>query len=381
MNLPFERIITRRSFLKKCGILTLGSTLIPRLVKCAEAPRPTAGFIKPHRARFFEKLNSDKVRCLLCPHQCVVAKGERGFCRVRENRGGEYYTLVHSNPCAVHIDPIEKKPLFHFHPGTGAFSIATAGCNFTCKNCQNWDISQAKPDDTINYDMAPEKIVDLAIAYNTKTIAYTYTEPTVFFEYMLETAKNAHRRGVLNVYHSNGYINQEPLSELIPYLDGANVDLKAHSNEFYKEITSGTLYPVLETLKTLKQNGVWLEITNLVIPTKNDSERAVQDLCVYIESELGADTPIHFSRFYPQYKLHNLPPTPIETLQRAAAIARACGIHYVYIGNVPGIPEENTYCPNCHKLLIERQGYSVDLVNLKDGTCLFCGTAIAGRWK
>ncbi len=381
MNLPFERIITRRSFLKKCGILALGTTLLPKLIKCAETPSPTTGFIKPHKARFFEKLSGNKVRCLLCPHQCVVSKDERGFCRVRENRDGEYYTLVHSNPCAVHIDPIEKKPLFHFHPGTGAFSIATAGCNFTCKNCQNWDISQAKPDDTINYDMAPEKIVDLAIAYNTKTIAYTYTEPTVFFEYMLETAKNAHERGVLNVYHSNGYINQEPLAELIPYLDGANVDLKAHSNEFYKEITSGTLYPVLETLKTLKQNGVWLEITNLVIPTKNDSERAVQDLCVWIESELGADTPLHFSRFYPQYKLHNLPPTPIETLQRAAAIARACGIHYVYIGNVPGIPEENTYCPNCHKLLIERQGYSVDHVNLKDGTCLFCGTAIAGRWK
>lgn len=381
MNLPFERIITRRSFLKKCGILALGTTLLPKLIKCAETPSPTTGFIKPHKARFFEKLSGNKVRCLLCPHQCVVSKDERGFCRVRENRDGEYYTLVHSNPCAVHIDPIEKKPLFHFHPGTGAFSIATAGCNFTCKNCQNWDISQAKPDDTINYDMAPEKIVDLAIAYNTKTIAYTYTEPTVFFEYMLETAKNAHERGVLNVYHSNGYINQEPLAELIPYLDGANVDLKAHSNEFYKEITSGTLYPVLETLKTLKQNGVWLEITNLVIPTKNDSERAIQDLCVWVESELGADTPLHFSRFYPQYKLHNLPPTPIETLQRAAAIARACGIHYVYIGNVPGIPEENTYCPNCHKLLIERQGYSVDYVNLKDGACMFCGTAIAGRWK
>lgn len=381
MNLPFERIITRRNFLKKCGILTLGSTLIPKLVKCAETPSPTAGFIKPHKARFFEKLAHDKVRCLLCPHQCVVPKGQRGFCRVRENRDGEYYTLVHSNPCAVHIDPIEKKPLFHFLPGTGAFSIATAGCNFTCKNCQNWDISQAKPDDTINYDMSPEKIVDLAITYNTKTIAYTYTEPTVFFEYMLETSKNAHTRGVLNVYHSNGYINQEPLAELIPYLDGANIDLKAHSNEFYKDITSGTLYPVLETLKTLKQNGVWLEITNLVIPTKNDSERVIQDLCVWIESELGADTPIHFSRFYPQYKLRNLPPTPIETLKRAATIARTCGIHYVYIGNVPGIPEENTYCPNCRKLLIERRGYSVDLVNVKGGMCLFCGTAIAGRWE
>jgi len=381
MNLPFERIITRRNFLKKCGILTLGSTLIPKLAKCAETPNPTAGFIKPHKARFFEKLSGNKVRCLLCPHQCVVSKRQRGFCRVRENRDGEYYTLVHSNPCAVHIDPIEKKPLFHFLPGTGAFSIATAGCNFTCKNCQNWDISQAKPDDTINYNMSPEKIVDLAIEYNTKTIAYTYTEPTVFFEYMLETSKNAHTRGILNVYHSNGYINQEPLAELIPYLDGANVDLKAHSNEFYKEITSGTLYPVLETLKALKQNGVWLEITNLVIPTKNDSERAIQDLCVWVESELGADTPIHFSRFYPQYKLHNLPPTSIETLQRAAAIARTCGIHYVYIGNVPGIPEENTYCPNCHKLLIERRGYSVDLVNVKDGMCLFCGTTIAGRWK
>lgn len=381
MNLPFERIVTRRSFLKKCGILALGSTLIPKLVTCAQTPDPTVGFMKPHKALFFEKLAHKKVRCLLCPRQCVVPKGQRGFCRVRENRNGEYYTLVHSNPCAIHIDPIEKKPLFHFLPGTGAFSLATAGCNFTCKNCQNWDISQAKPDDTTNYDLSPEKTVDYAIAYNTKTIAYTYTEPTVFFEYMLETAKNARQRGVLNIYHSNGYINQEPLAELVPYLDGANVDLKAHSNDFYKEITSGTLYPVLETLSTLKKNGVWLEITNLVIPTKNDSERLIQDLCVWVESELGADTPIHFSRFYPQYKLTNLPPTSVETLKKAATIARNCGLLYVFIGNVPGVPEENTYCPSCSKLVIERRGYSVETANLKDGRCRFCNTEIAGRWK
>ncbi|MCK4252313.1 AmmeMemoRadiSam system radical SAM enzyme [candidate division WOR-3 bacterium] len=380
MNLFFEKVVSRRSFLKKCGLVTLGGAILSKLVKFGNAQEAKIGFIKPQKALYYEKLQKKKIKCLLCPRKCIITKGNRGFCRVRENRDGEYYTLVHSNPCAVHIDPIEKKPLFHFFPGTTALSLATAGCNFTCKNCQNWDISQANPDQTINFEISPERMVNLALEYNAPTIAYTYTEPTVFFEYMLETAKAAKEKNILNMYHSNGFINQKPLLELIPYLDGADIDLKGYSNKFYQDITGGTLYPVLETLKTLKKQGVWLEITNLLIPTKNDSIGMIKDLCQWIKDELGNDTPIHFSRFYPQYKLQNLPPTPIETLKKASEIAHNVGLHYVYIGNVPGIPEENTYCPNCGKIIVGRKGYNITVINLKKNRCKFCKTEIAGRW-
>ena len=380
MNLFFEKVVSRRSFLKKCGLVTLGGTILSKLVKFGNAQEAKIGLIKPQKALYYEKLQKKKIKCLLCPRKCIITKGNRGFCRVRENRDGEYYTLVHSNPCAVHIDPIEKKPLFHFFPGTTALSLATAGCNFTCKNCQNWDISQANPDQTINFEISPERMVNLALEYNAPTIAYTYTEPTVFFEYMLETAKAAKEKNILNMYHSNGFINQKPLLELIPYLDGADIDLKGYSNKFYQDITGGTLYPVLETLKTLKKQGVWLEITNLLIPTKNDSIGMIKDLCQWIKDELGNDTPIHFSRFYPQYKLQNLPPTPIETLKKASEIAHNVGLHYVYIGNVPGIPEENTYCPNCGKIIVGRKGYNITVINLKKNRCKFCKTEIAGRW-
>ena len=380
MNLFFEKVVSRRSFLKKCGLVTLGGAILPKLVKFGNAQEAKIGFIKPQKALYYEKLQKKKIKCLLCPRKCIITKGNRGFCRVRENRDGEYYTLVHSNPCAVHIDPIEKKPLFHFLPGTTALSLATAGCNFTCKNCQNWDISQANPEHTINFEISPERMVNLALEYNALTIAYTYTEPTVFFEYMLDTAKAAKKKGILNMYHSNGFINQKPLLELTPYLDGANIDLKGYSNKFYQDITGGTLYPVLETLKTLKKQGVWLEITNLLIPFRNDSTSMIKNLCQWVKDELGNDTPIHFSRFSPQYKLQNLPPTPIETLKKASEIAHNTGLHYVYIGNVPGIPEENTYCPNCGKIIVGRKGYNITVINLKKNRCKFCKTEIAGRW-
>ncbi len=381
MDFFFERVISRRNFLKKCCLAALGGALLPRLVKFGEAQDAKFGFIKRKEALYYEKLPQGKIKCLLCPRGCIVSEGDRGFCRVRENSHGEYYTLAHSNPCAVHNDPIEKKPLFHFLPKTTALSIATAGCNFTCKNCQNWSISQANPEQTVNYDVSPDLLVDLALEYKIPTIAYTYTEPTIFFEYMLESAKIARKKGVLNMYHSNGYINREPLLALIPYLDGANIDLKGFSNEFYLDVTGGTLNPVLETLKTLKKEDVWLEITNLVIPTKNDSEPKIKELCQWIKDELGMDTPVHFSRFYPQYKLQNLPSTPIKTLQKAAEIAHNVGLHYIYIGNVPGMPEENTYCPACGKVIIERRGYSIGAINLQNGTCKFCKNKIPGRWK
>ncbi|KPJ73807.1 hypothetical protein AMJ52_03120 [candidate division TA06 bacterium DG_78] len=381
MNLIFEQTLSRRDFLKRCSMLALSGLILPKLTRFAEAQEAQYGFIKAQKALYYEKLTNKKVRCLLCPRVCIVTKGKRGFCRVRENRDGEYYTLVHSNPCAVHIDPIEKKPLFHFVPGTTALSIATAGCNFTCKNCQNWDISQARPDETINYHVSPQKLVDLALQHKTPTIAYTYTEPTIFYEYMLETAKIARNKGVLNIYHSNGYINRDPLSGLIPYLDGANIDLKGYSNDFYKDITGGTLSPVLETLKMLKEKGVWFEITNLVIPTKNDTDDMFEQLFSWVKQQLGKETPVHLSRFYPQYKLQNIPPTPVETLKRAAHIAHNVGLEYVYIGNVPGIAEESTYCPQCGMVIIERRGYDIKTINIQNGKCTFCKKNIPGRWS
>lgn len=380
MNLFFEQLISRRNFLKKCGLIAASTAFAPKLLRFAEAQNAKLGFVDAQPAAYYETLADKRIKCTLCPRTCIVDNGKRGFCRVRENRNGIYYTLVHSNPCALHIDPIEKKPLYHFLPGTTALSLATAGCNFTCKNCQNWDISQSKPDDTYNFPVTPQDIVALAVQYNTPTIAYTYTEPTVFFEYMRDTAKHAHAKGIKNIYHSNGYINPQPLEDIIDYLDGANVDLKAYSNDFYKDITGGTLFPVLTTLQTLKQAGVWLEITNLVIPTKNDSEALIRALCNWICDALGDDVPVHFSRFYPHYRLQNIHPTPVDTLQKASEIASIAGLKYIYIGNVPNVREEHTYCPACKKQVIERHGYSINAHGLNKGTCTFCSTHLSGVW-
>lgn len=346
----------------------------------AQVVEPRRGYIAARTALHYEKLPGKKVRCGLCPHGCVVKSGARGRCRVRVNRGGEYYTLVHSNPCAVHIDPIEKKPLFHFHPGTTALSLATAGCNFTCKNCQNHDISQAKPEDTLNYHLEPQDVVGLAERYHTPTIAYTYTEPSVFFEYMLDIARLARAQGIWSIYHSNGYLNREPLSELAPLLDGANIDLKGYDRAFYRDIAGGELQPVLDTLVALKKAGVWLEITNLVIPTKNDNADKIRQLCGWIVDHLGADIPVHFSRFYPMYRLTELYPTPTQTLQAAVEIARDMGLRYPYIGNIPGIAEESTQCPGCGKTVIKRIGYDVLEFHVTNGKCAYCRTPIAGRW-
>jgi pyruvate formate lyase activating enzyme len=287
---------------------------------------------------------------------------------------------VYGNPCAVHVDPVEKKPFYHLLPASTSFSIATAGCNFRCKFCQNWEISQVTPEDTYNYELPPERVVDLAKRAGSRSIAYTYVEPTIFYEYMLDTAKLARKEGILNVCHSNGFINPGPLKELCKFLDAANIDLKGFKEDFYGSMTQGQLAPVLRTLKTLKTEGVHVEITNLVIPTQNDDPDIVGKMCSWIKSELGPDTPVHFSRFYPLYKLRNLPPTPVTTLERNRKIALEAGLEYAYIGNVPGHEAERTYCPQCKKLLIFRQGYSIGEVNLNKGKCRFCGKAISGIW-
>ncbi len=332
-------------------------------------------------AMYWKNLSDTTVQCGLCPNRCIISNGKRGFCGVRVNIDGKLYTTVYGKPVAVHVDPIEKKPLSHFLPGTTAFSIATAGCNLGCLFCQNWQISQAKPEDAAHYDLDPEKIVDLTVRSGSPTIAYTYTEPTVFYEYMLQCAKLAKKRGLRNIFHSSGYINPEPLSEILKYTDACNIDLKGFSEKYYQDMCFGHLDPVLNTLKTIKKAGVWLEITNLVIPGKNDDPKMIKEMCEWIRTNLGPDVPLYFSAFYPQYKLQGVPPTPLKTLEMAARIGRESGLNYVYIGNVYGNAGANTYCPKCRKMIIEREGFAIKQMNIVDGKCKYCGYRIAGVWK
>ncbi|MGD0884158.1 MAG: AmmeMemoRadiSam system radical SAM enzyme [Thermodesulfovibrionales bacterium] len=321
-----------------------------------------------------------KVQCELCPTECVLEDFQIGGCSVRINKGGVLYSLVYGKPCAVVIDPIEKKPFFHVLPATTAFSIATAGCVLGCKFCQNWQISQAKPEETDNHDLMPDEVVRQALFYDCRTITYTYTEPTVFYEYMYDTARIARRYNVKNTMHTCGYIKEKPLRELSKYMDAADVDLKAFTEDFYSRICGGRLKPVLDTLAVLKGEGVWLEITNLIIPTLNDDMKKIREMCQWIVKNLGPDVPLHLSRFFPNYKLKDLPPTPLETIRDARIAAMDAGLKYVYMGNIRS-DAENTYCPKCRNLLIERIGFFVKQINIAGGRCKFCGTAIAGIWS
>jgi pyruvate formate lyase activating enzyme len=374
--------MTKREFLRFCGmnLCMFSAASLFGLPKISLAQSAKKGLIKTKLSPYFTSLDGGEIQCELCPHRCRVPRGKRGFCRVRENRDGKYYSLVYGNPCAIHLDPIEKKPFFHVLPGTDSFSLATAGCNFQCKFCQNWEISQAFPEDVYSYDVPPEIVVKKAKEMGAHSVAYTYVEPTIFTEYMLDTGHLVKKAGLLNVTHSNGFINPAPLRNLCKVLDAANIDLKGFTETFYHELCSGELTPVLETLKTLKQEKVHVEITNLMIPTQNDEMSVVRDMCLWVKKELGADTPIHFSRFYPLYKLKNLPPTPVSTLEKARAVALSTGLEYVYIGNIPGHEGENTFCPKCKKMIIQRTGYMVGEVHLKGGKCGYCGKPIPGIW-
>ena len=371
--------LTRREFIKS----TLGGAAALTLGGGISLGRPSAAQDRHvRRAKYFNSLDDNLVQCILCPNKCSMFPGFRGKCGVRENRDGVLYTLVFGRPCSVHIDPIEKKPLFHFLPGTSAFSIATAGCNMRCLFCQNWQISQRLPEETSNVDLPPEDVVKYAVSRKCSSIAYTYTEPTVFYEYMLETAKIARRHGIKNVLKTCGKVNIEPLKELLQYADAANVDLKGFDEKFYREICFSHLQPVLDVIKFYHRTGTWLEITNLVIPTLNDSDNFIRKLCGFVRDELSYDVPIHFSRFYPTYKLTNLPRTPVETVERACRIARKMGLRYVYSGNVPGHIEESTRCHSCGELLIHRVGYMIQKNLMQNGqVCPFCGTTIAGVWQ
>ncbi len=339
-------------------------------------------FAEKKEAMFWKAERDNAVRCLLCPRKCLIPKGKRGICRTRENVNGRLWTLNWNNPVAVHNDPIEKKPFFHVWPGARALSIALAGCNMRCLFCQNWQISQIGPDEGPSFHLSPSQIVELAKQYHINWVVYTYSEPTVFYEYMLQSARLAKQNGLMTGMHSCGYINPEPLKELLPYIDAANIDLKGFSEEFYNKIgLMASIEPVLNSLKIIKESGTWLEITCLIIPGVNDSEDKVRQMCRWIVENLGKDVPVHFSRFYPMYKMNNLPPTPVAVLERCATIAREEGLMFVYIGNVPGHNQEDTYCPFCHKLLIDREGYMIKENHIKDGRCEFCGKEIPGLWR
>ncbi len=332
-----------------------------------------------HEAMFYEELGDGKVICQLCPHYCRIGDGRRGICGVRENREGKLYSLVYGKVVSSAMDPIEKKPLYHFYPGSDAFSLATVGCNLRCCNCQNYSISQLPRErgEIEGRNYTPESIVSQAKRSGCKSIAYTYTEPTIFFEFAYDTSRLAQKELIKNIFVTNGYMNKEVLLKISPYLDAANVDLKSFSESFYRKNCKGKLTPVLETLKLMKKMGIWLEVTTLIIPTLNDSTEELKRLAEFIVN-LGPDTPWHLSRFYPTYKLNDLPFTSTETLHLARQIGLEAGLRYVYTGNVPGDEGENTHCYNCGRVLIQRYGYRIEKFYLEEDRCKFCQAKIDG---
>ena len=321
------------------------------------------------------------LQCELCPKGCVIAPGQSGECRIRVNRDGVLRAVTYGHPCSVHVDPVEKKPLFHFLPGTGILSLATVGCNLHCKNCQNWEISQENPENAAAYRLPPEEIPALARRERCPSVAYTYTEPLVYYEYTLEGCIACRREGIRSALVTAGYINREPMERLCRVVDAANIDLKGFTEEFYRDVCGATLQPVLDTLVLAKSMGVLVEVTNLVIPTLNDSEGQIRPLCRWIARNLGRETPLHFSRFHPQYRMRNLPPTPAAALDRAREVALSEGLQFVYIGNILRPDGEDTFCPGCRKPLVERRGFQILQNRIREGRCPDCGAKIYGIWK
>ena len=380
---------TRRDWLRwgasacaAAGFLSCGGRCLGQDVAgTAELVGPELEGVARHAAMHWEKLADGGVKCVLCARECEVDKGERGFCGVRENQDGTYQTLVYGALCSANIDPIEKKPLSHYLPGTQAFSIATAGCNLTCKFCQNWQISQFRPEQVRSTLVEPERLVSLCQARGCPTIAYTYVEPTIFYEYMHDVAKLARAQGIGSVMISNGYTQEKPLRQLCKQLTGVKIDLKAFTEKFYREQCGGDLKAVLKTLETLKDIGIWFELVTLVIPTLNDSPEEIKRMSAWILEHLGPDVPLHFTRFHPMYRVLDLPRTPVPTLERCRELALEAGLHYVYAGNVPTHPGENTYCHQCHTELIKRVGFKVVSNLIAESKCPQCGTVIPGIWS
>jgi pyruvate formate lyase activating enzyme len=367
---------------------------LPDLIKAAPRARywistvanTASSCLACHRRDETEEVSEDDhgqvlIKCLLCAQGCLIAAGERGRCRTRIHVDGELRTLVYGRPITVHIDPIEKKPFYHFLPGSLAYSLATSGCPLHCKFCQNWEISQARPEDYSSPLVTPVAIMDVATAKASPVIAFTYNEPTVFTEYLTDIAREARKRGVRSVLVSCGFMTEAPLAEMCDVLDAIKIDLKGFSSDFYQKVCGAELAPVLRSIKQTSRSGKHLEIVNLVVPTLNDSDRMLDELASWIVNEIGPDVPVHFTRFHPDYQLRNLPPTPIATLERARAIATDKGIHYAFVGNVPGHPGNNTYCPACGRPVIIRRAFFIDEMHVKDGCCEYCQEKIAGVWN
>jgi len=330
-------------------------------------------------ALLYEKLENRLLHCYLCGHQCKIADKKFGFCGVRQNIDGALYTHAYGKVIASHIDPIEKKPLYHFLPGSFSFSIATIGCNFHCGFCQNWEISQSSfrdGDHIAGEELAPQEIVEIAVKNKCKSISYTYTEPTIFFEYALETAKLAKGKGLSNNFVTNGYMSREALEMIKPYLDAANVDLKFFKESSYRDICQGRLQPVLDSIKIMRELGIWVEITTLIVPGENDSDEELRDIAEFIAS-VDKNTPWHVSRFHPDYRFTDRKPTAEATLEKAQDLGKSCGLNYVYAGNVSGWGND-THCHSCKRLLIKREYFSVLEYNIKQGKCVYCNTVIPG---
>ena len=389
--------ISRRQFLSSSAAV-LATTLPCRGILPFSATPCTAALSEDIRGRVFKgdapdklwkwsregflykKLGKNKVVCEICPNRCVLSPGDRSVCRSKVNMDGKLYSLAYGNPCSVNSDPVEKKPLYHFKPRTKAFSLATTGCNFRCLNCQNFEISQAKPDEGRNYELFPSDAVKEARRVGAASIAYTYSEPITFFEYMIDTCRAAKENGIYNVWVSNAYINRKPLLELCKFLDAASLNFKSYSEAVYRKLNGGRLKPVLNTFKTLHEKNIHFEMIHLVVPGYVDDDDMARRMCGWILENLGPDYPLHFLRFFPHYKLDRLPPTPISTLTRFRNLAMHAGIHYVYVGNVAKHEGKDTFCHNCKKRLIARRGYSIPEYNLIGNRCKFCDTVIPGVW-
>jgi pyruvate formate lyase activating enzyme len=369
----------KRDFIKKSLAYSAGIICLPCLPNLSALAPEQKGIYK--RIAMYQEETARGIMCRICPNECVLKEGELSKCNNRKVYNNKLYTLAFGNPCSVNVDPMEKKPLYHFLPGSRAYSIATAGCNLVCLNCQNWTISQTSPDKTRNFDLKPSEVVEDCIRNNCRSIAYTYSEPTTFYEYVFETATLARKAGIKNIVKSNGYINPEPLKKLCSVIDAANIDLKAFDESTYLRLTGGKLQPVLDSLKIYKDMGVWLEITNLIVPTWSDNPIEIRKMCRWLSENGFENIPIHFSRFHPIYKLEQLPPTPIELLNKAWKIATEEGLKYVYTGNAPGNEKSNTTCPSCKSVNIERQGFRVVTNTIRDGKCSKCGLTIDGVWN
>jgi len=417
MDAYIERYMTRRGFLRAVALFGLQVWILTSSIGCllrrspvstpveetpaspSEEVTPTPATIEKTpkfppkevtskssqenlvEARYYRTLEGNTIQCQLCFKNCTILEGGRGLCLARENRNGKLYTLTYGKPVAMHIDPVEKEPLFHMEPGSDTLCVGTASCNLRCKNCINWHIAYKAPEEVEAVTMAPEEIVQAAIDHDVHTICFTYNEPTQQYEFMYDIAVLAKEKGLMITFHSNGGMNPEPMKALLSYTNSVAIDLKAFDAEVYRQLTTGELSPVLNTLKLIKEQGVWLEVICLLIPTWSDNLEDIQKMCLWIRDNLGEETPVHFSRFFPTCKLTKLPPTPLSTLEQAHDIACEAGLHYVYIGNVSGHDYAHTYCPKCGKILIKRKGLLIQANNIVDERCIFCGHEIPGIWK